>query len=184
MGKVDRLVNVFPLVISPKLTSSTCDPEISLCTRQPWSSGKKAWSASVFFLPRRTSGPSPEEHAPLLQLFYCRTEAEKWHDDKDYTNVFPPQRKGLSLRKHPESLYLIQILPSKEGLIGAVLLKKGREAVGLLGLLPQCAAAVALQRVVHDMMVMGVFARQDARPAGAAKGTSNNLGERRNDKKC
>jgi len=65
-----------------------------------------------------------------------------------------------------------------------VFLKKGREAVRLLGLLPRCAAAVALQRVVHDMMVMGVFTRQDTRPAGAAKRTGNNLGERRNDKKC
>lgn len=84
----------------------------------------------------------------------------------------------------PVSLYLIQILPSKEGLIGAVFLKKGREAVGLLGLLPCCAAAVALQRVVDHMMVMGIFACQDTRPAGTAKGTGNKLGERRNDKKC
>lgn len=80
----------------------------------------------------------------------------------------------------PVSLYLIQILPSKEGLIGAVFLKKGREAVRLLGLLPCCAAAVALQRVVDHMMVMGIFARQDTCPAGAAKGTRNKLGERKN----
>lgn len=59
-------------------------------------------------------------------------------------------------------------------------LKKGREAVRLLGLLPCCAAAVALQRVVDHMMVMGIFARQDTCPAGAAKGTCNKLGERKN----
>lgn len=118
MGKVDRLVNVFPLVISPKsLTSSTCDPQSSLCTRQPWSSGKKAWSASVFFLPRRTSGPSPEERAPLLQHFYCRTEAEKhtwmmyyqliqgWLYDmmiKTIKMFFHPKlKKGVILMKAP-----------------------------------------------------------------------------------
>lgn len=80
-------------------------------------------------------------------------------------------------------LHLIQILPSKEGLIDAVFLKEGRESLGLLGLLPCSAAAVALQRVVDHMMVMRVFARQDARPAGTAKGTGDKLHERTNDKK-
>lgn len=80
-------------------------------------------------------------------------------------------------------LHLIQILPSKEGLVCALFLKEGRESLGLLGLLPCSAAAVALQRVVDHMMVMRIFAHQDARPAGTAKRTGDKLHERRNDKK-
>lgn len=74
--------------------------------------------------------------------------------------------------------YLIQILPSKKGLIDAVFLKEGRESLRLLGLLPCSAAAVALQRVVDHMMVMRIFACQDTRPAGTAKGTGDKLHER------
>ncbi len=120
---------------------------------------------------------------PAFLFPYCSRETDM-DDSRWRTGFWFTQRKGfIIITAASMCLHLIQILPSEEGLIDAVFLKEGRESLRLLGLLPCSAAAVALQRVVDHMMVMRVFARQDARPAGTAKGTGDKLHERSNDKK-
>lgn len=57
-------------------------------------------------------------------------------------------------------------------------LQQGREGAQLLALLPGGAAAVALQRVVEDVVVVRVLARQDAGSARAAQRTGHELRER------
>lgn len=54
-------------------------------------------------------------------------------------------------------------------------LQEDRESIRLLGLLPGHTAAVAFQRVVDHMVVVWVFACQDAGSAGTAQGTGNKL---------
>lgn len=49
----------------------------------------------------------------------------------------------------------------------------------LLALLPGSAAAVALQRVVEDVVVVRVLASEDAGSARAAQGTGHELRERK-----
>lgn len=73
--------------------------------------------------------------------------------------------------------YLVEVLPSEEGLVASVGLQQGREGLGLLALLPGQAAAVALQSVVDDMVVVGILPRQDAGPAGATQRAGHKLGE-------
>lgn len=57
-------------------------------------------------------------------------------------------------------------------------LQQGGESVRLLALLPGGAAAVALQRVVGDVVVVRVLARQDAGSARAAQRAGHELGGR------
>lgn len=71
--------------------------------------------------------------------------------------------------------YLVEVFPGEEGLVAGVLLQHGGERAGLFALLPGDAAAVALQRVVADAVVVGVLARQDAGSAGAAQRTGHKL---------
>lgn len=47
--------------------------------------------------------------------------------------------------------------------------------MGLLALLPGFAAAVPLQRVVDDVVVVRIFPRQDAGSAGAAQRAGDKL---------
>lgn len=54
-------------------------------------------------------------------------------------------------------------------------LQQGGECAGLFAFLPGFAAAVALQRVVGDAVVVRVLARQDAGSAGAAERTGHKL---------
>ena len=54
-------------------------------------------------------------------------------------------------------------------------MQQGREGLGLLALLPGRAAAVALQRVVDDVVVVGVLPRQYAGPARAAQWAGHEL---------
>lgn len=54
-------------------------------------------------------------------------------------------------------------------------LQQGGEGAGLFALLPGFAAAVALQRVVGDAVVVRVLPRQDAGSAGAAQRTGHKL---------
>lgn len=71
---------------------------------------------------------------------------------------------------------LVEVFASKEGLIAGVGPQQGGEGVSLLGLLPGRAAAVSLQRVVDDVVVVRIFPRQDAGATGAAQRTGNKLG--------
>lgn len=70
---------------------------------------------------------------------------------------------------------LVQVLPSEEGLVAGHGLEQRGEGVGLLALLPVPAAAVALQRVVDDAVVVRVLSRQDAGSAGAAQRAGDEL---------
>lgn len=72
---------------------------------------------------------------------------------------------------------LVEVFPSEEGLIAGVGPQQSREGVSLLGLLPRHAAAVPLQSVVDDMVVVGIFPRKDAGATRAAQRTGNKLGE-------
>lgn len=54
-------------------------------------------------------------------------------------------------------------------------LQQGGERAGLFALLPGFAAAVALQRVVGDAVVVRILPRQDAGSAGAAQRTGHKL---------
>lgn len=71
--------------------------------------------------------------------------------------------------------YLVEVFPGEEGLVVRVGLQQGGEGAGLFALLPGFAAAVALQRVVGDPVVVGVLPRQDAGSAGAAQRTGHEL---------
>lgn len=71
--------------------------------------------------------------------------------------------------------YLVEVFPGEEGLVASAGLQQGGEGAGLLALLPGFAAAVALQRVVGDPVVVGVLPRQDAGSAGAAQRTGHEL---------
>lgn len=71
--------------------------------------------------------------------------------------------------------YLVKIFPGKEGLVAGVRLQQGGEGVGFLALLPGFAAAVSLQCVVDDVVVVGVLPCQDAGSAGAAQRAGNKL---------
>lgn len=73
------------------------------------------------------------------------------------------------------SRYLVEIFPGEEGLVAGVGLQQGGEGAGLLALLPGFAAAVALQRVVGDPVVVRVLPRQDAGSAGAAQRAGHKL---------
>lgn len=57
-------------------------------------------------------------------------------------------------------------------------LQQGGEGVRLLAFLPGGAAAVPLQRVVGDVVVVRVLPRQDAGSARAAQRTGHELGGR------
>ncbi|TRY79050.1 hypothetical protein DNTS_011029 [Danionella cerebrum] len=81
--------------------------------------------------------------------------------------VIPAQRNML----HSSSFFIPILKQKKKD-------KEGWEAVGLLALLPCCAAAVAFQCVIHHMMVVRVFTRKDACPAWAAQRTGHKLGEK------
>lgn len=70
--------------------------------------------------------------------------------------------------------YLVEVFPGEEGLV-VLGLQQGGEGAGLFALLPGFAAAVALQRVVGDPVVVGVLPRQDAGSAGAAQRTGHEL---------
>lgn len=72
--------------------------------------------------------------------------------------------------------YLIQIFPSKECLIATHRLEDSRKSVGLLNLLPGFAAAISLQGVIDNMVIVWVFACQNAGSAGAAQCTRHILG--------
>lgn len=80
-----------------------------------------------------------------------------------------PVDKGVIFR------YLVEIFAGEEGLVAGVSLEQGGEGAGLLALLPGCAAAVSLQGVVGDAVVVGVLPRQDAGSAGAAERTGHKL---------
>lgn len=71
--------------------------------------------------------------------------------------------------------HLVEIFPGEERLVAGVLLEQGGEGGGLLALLPGFAAAVALQGVVGDAVVVRVLPRQDAGSAGAAQRTGHKL---------
>lgn len=71
--------------------------------------------------------------------------------------------------------YLVQILPGEEGLVAVVGPQQGGEGVRLLALLPGGAAAVALQRVVDDVVVVRVLPRQDAGSTRAAQRAGHEL---------
>lgn len=71
--------------------------------------------------------------------------------------------------------YLVEIFPGEEGLVAGVFLQQGGEGEGFLALLPGFAAAVSLQRVVDDVVVVGVFPRQDAGSTGAAQRAGDEL---------
>lgn len=71
--------------------------------------------------------------------------------------------------------YLVEIFPGEERLVAGVRLQQGGEGAGLLALLPGRAAAVALQGVVGDAVVVRVLPRQDAGSAGAAQRTGHKL---------
>lgn len=71
--------------------------------------------------------------------------------------------------------YLVKIFPGEEGLVAGVRPHQSGEGVGLLALLPGLAAAVSLQRVVDDMVVVRVFTCQDAGSAGAAQRAGHKL---------
>ena len=70
---------------------------------------------------------------------------------------------------------LVQIFPGEEGLVASVRPQQGGEGVRLLALLPGCAAAVPLQRVVDDVVVVRVFPRQDAGATRAAQRAGHKL---------
>lgn len=72
--------------------------------------------------------------------------------------------------------HLVEIFPGEERLVAGVRLEQGGEGGGLLALLPGRAAAVALQGVVGDAVVVRVLPRQDAGSAGAAQRTGHELG--------
>lgn len=71
--------------------------------------------------------------------------------------------------------HLVEIFPCEEGLVAGVRLEQGGEGGGLLALLPGFAAAVALQGVVGDAVVVRVLPCQDAGSAGAAQRTGHEL---------
>lgn len=75
--------------------------------------------------------------------------------------------------------HLVEVLAGEKGLVAGQILEQSREGVRLLTLLPSPAAAVALQRVVGDVVVVRVFARQDAGAAGAAQRTGYKLAMQR-----
>lgn len=71
--------------------------------------------------------------------------------------------------------YLVEIFPGEERLVVGVRAQQGGERAGLFALLPGFAAAVALQGVVGDAVVVRVLPRQDAGAAGAAQRTGHKL---------
>lgn len=71
--------------------------------------------------------------------------------------------------------HLVEIFPGEERLVAGVRLEQGGEGGGLLALLPGFAAAVALQGVVGDAVVVRVLPCQDAGSAGAAQRTGHKL---------
>lgn len=73
---------------------------------------------------------------------------------------------------------LVEVFPCEEGLVSSEALQQSWESLRLLALLPGRAAAVPLQRVVDDVVVVGVFPRQDAGSTRAAERTGNKLRNR------
>lgn len=70
---------------------------------------------------------------------------------------------------------LVEILPGEEGLVVGAFLQQCGEGARLLTLLPGGAAAVALQCVVEDVVVVRVLASEDAGSARAAQWTGHKL---------
>lgn len=71
--------------------------------------------------------------------------------------------------------HLVEVFPGEERLVAGVRVEQGGEGGGLLALLPGFAAAVALQGVVGDAVVVRVLPSQDAGSAGAAQRTGHKL---------
>lgn len=72
--------------------------------------------------------------------------------------------------------HLVKVFPSKKGLVAGVGLQQSWKRLALLTLLPGLTAAVSFYGVVDDVVVVGVFTRQDAGSTWAAQWARNKLG--------